>query len=92
MALALYSLIIGKPVRKRLAMTGELTLTGRVLAIGGVREKTLAARRVKVKELILPGDNRKDFDELPDYIREGLTVHFVSYFDDVLGLIYPRRR
>ena len=42
--------------------------------------------------LVLPSENRKDFDELPEYIREGLTVHFVSYFDDVLGLIYPRRR
>jgi len=51
-------------------MTGELTLTGKVLAIGWVREKTLAARRVRVKELILPSDNRKDFEELPEYIRE----------------------
>ena len=69
----------------------ELTLTDKVLAIGGVRQKTLASRRVGVKELILPSDNRKDFEELPDYIRKGLTVHFVSYFGDVLELIFPRR-
>jgi len=88
MALALYSLGTGKPIRKRVAMTGELTLTGKVLPIGGVREKTLAARRVRVKELILPSDNRKDFEDLPEHIREGLTVHFADYFGDVLELIY----
>ena len=89
MALALYSLGTGKPVRKRVAMTGELTLTGKVLPIGGVREKTLAARRVRVKELILPSDNRKDFEELPENVREGITAQFVDYFGDVLELIYP---
>jgi ATP-dependent Lon protease len=66
MALALYSLATNKAVRKGLAMTGELTLTGKVLPIGGVREKTIAARRVKVFELIFPAENKKDFDELPD--------------------------
>ena len=89
MALALYSLGMGKPVRKRVAMTGELTLTGKVLPIGGVREKTLAARRVRVRELIFPSDNRKDFEDLPEHIREGITAHFVDYFGDVLELIYP---
>ena len=74
MALALYSLVTSKPVRKGVAMTGELTLTGKVLPIGGVREKTIAARRVKIKELIFPKDNQKDFDELPHYIKEGITV------------------
>ena len=88
MALALYSLVAGRPVRTGVAMTGELTLTGKVLPIGGVREKTIAARRVKIKELIFPKDNRKDFDELPEYIKEGLTVHFVDYFSDLLAVIY----
>ncbi|MBC2855651.1 MAG: endopeptidase La [Cetobacterium sp.] len=86
MALALYSLAIDKPVRKELAMTGELTLTGKVLPIGGVREKTIAARRVGIKELIFPKDNKKDFDKLPDYIREGIKAHFVNYFEDVIDI------
>jgi ATP-dependent Lon protease len=90
MALALYSLAIGKPAKKGIAMTGELTLTGKVLPIGGVKEKTIAARRVGVKELILPIDNRKDFEELPDYIREGIKVHYADYFDDVLKVAYPK--
>ena len=88
MALALYSLIKGKPVKKGLAMTGELTLTGRVLPIGGVREKTIAARRVKVFELIFPADNKKDFNELPEYLKKGMTVHFVDSFEDILKVAY----
>jgi ATP-dependent Lon protease len=90
MALALYSLAGNRPVKKNLGMTGELTLTGRVLQIGGVREKTIAARRVKVFELIFPAENRKDFEELPDYIKEGVTAHFVSNFDEVLDIAWPR--
>lgn len=89
MALALYSLATDKPVRENLAMTGELTLTGKVLPIGGVREKTIAARRVGVDTLILPMDNKRDFEELPDYIKEGVNVHFANYFDDVLEVAYP---
>jgi ATP-dependent Lon protease len=89
MALALYSLAIGKPVKKGIAMTGELTLTGKVLPIGGVKEKTIAARRVGIKELILPIDNMKDFEELPEYIKEGIKVHYADYFYDVLKVAYP---
>ncbi len=89
MALALYSLAINKPVKKGIAMTGELTLTGKVLPIGGVKEKTIAARRVEIKELIFPIDNQRDFEDLPDYIREGITVHYADYFDDVLKVAYP---
>jgi ATP-dependent Lon protease len=88
MALSLYSLALNKPIKDGLAMTGELTLTGKVLPIGGVKEKTIAARRVGIQELILPIDNKKDFEELPDYIREGLTVHFADYFEDVLKVAY----
>ena len=90
MALALYSLATNKPVKAGLAMTGELTLTGKVLPIGGVKEKTIAARRVGIQELIFPIDNEKDFEELPDYIKEGLTVHFVDYFKDVLKVAYKK--
>jgi len=91
MALALYSLAMNKPVRQDLAMTGELTLTGKVLPIGGVREKTIAARRVGVYNLIFPKDNEKDFDELPDYLKKGIKPHFVDYFDDVLNVAYNRK-
>src|SRR5512135_3652706 len=66
MATALVSMLLKKPVVRKLAMTGELTLTGRVLPIGGVKEKTIAARRSGIKNLIFPEANRKDFEELPD--------------------------
>lgn len=88
MALALYSLATGEPIRQDIAMTGELTLTGKVLPIGGVKEKTIAARRVGIKEIILPKDNEKDFEELPDYIKEGIKVHYADFFDDVLTAAY----
>lgn len=88
MALALYSLGIQQPVRRDVAMTGELTLTGKVLAVGGIREKVIAARRAGIKDLILPKDNRNDFEDLPNHIREGLTVYYADYFDDVLRAAY----
>jgi ATP-dependent Lon protease len=91
MALAIHSLATGKPVRNDIAMTGELTLTGKVLPIGGVREKTIAARRVGVYKLIFPKDNKKDFDELPDYLRKGIKPHFVDYFDEVLDITYNNK-
>jgi ATP-dependent Lon protease len=84
MALALYSLATQQPIKDNLAMTGELTLTGKVLPIGGVKEKTIGARRVGITELIFPIDNQRDFEELPEHLKEGLTVHFADYFDDVL--------
>ncbi|TVR73791.1 MAG: endopeptidase La [Marinilabiliales bacterium] len=88
MALAIYSLAVGKGVRNGIGMTGELTLTGRVLPIGGVREKVIAARRVRVFELIFPAGNKKDFDELPGYLKEGIIPHFVHNFNDVLRIAY----
>jgi ATP-dependent Lon protease len=92
MALALNSLATGKAVRGDLAMTGELTLTGKVLPIGGVREKTIAARRVGVYELILPEDNRRDFDLLPAHLREGMTIRYADHFPDVLEYVYGKTR
>lgn len=89
MALALYSLATEKPIKAGIAMTGELTLTGKVLPIGGVKEKTIAARRVGINELIFPAENQRDFEDLPDYIREGITAHFADTFDDVLKVAYP---
>jgi ATP-dependent Lon protease len=76
MASALLSLARDQAPKKGVAMTGELTLTGQVLPIGGVREKVIAAKRQKIFELILPEANRGDFEELPDFLRVGLTVHF----------------
>jgi ATP-dependent Lon protease len=87
-ALAIYSLVTNKEIKKKLAMTGELTLTGKVLPIGGIREKVIAARRVGVFELIVPKDNKGDFDRLPDYIKEGITIHYANYFDDVIEAAY----
>ncbi len=88
MATALYSLVKNKPLKKRLAMTGEITITGKVLPIGGVKEKTLAAKRAKVKTVIFPLENQKDFDELPDHVKKGIEAHFVNYFDEVLEIVY----
>ncbi len=84
MATALLSMILNRPVRKHLAMTGELTLTGQVLPIGGVKEKVIAARRVGCKLLIFPEANRKDFEELPDYLKKGLTVNFAERYENVI--------
>lgn len=92
MSLALYSLATDQPVKDGIAMTGEITLTGKVLPIGGVKEKTIGARRVGITELIFPEDNRRDFEQLPDYIKEGITVHYADYFDDVLKVAFPSKR
>ncbi|MDO7902014.1 endopeptidase La [Pseudomonas sp. K1(2024)] len=88
MASALLSLARDQAPKKGVAMTGELTLTGQVLPIGGVREKVIAARRQKIHELILPEANRGDFEELPAYLREGLTVHFAKRFADVAKVLF----
>jgi len=88
MACALYSLALGKAIRKGFAMTGELTLTGRVMPIGGVKEKTIAAKRANIRNLVFPDRNRKDFEELPAHIRKGLKPHFVSTFADVVSTCF----
>lgn len=85
MTLAMVSLVKGKPVTRSVAMTGEITLTGKVLPIGGLKEKTIAARRVGVFRLIFPVDNRKDFESLPEAIRQGIQPVFADYFEDVLA-------
>ncbi|MBA3847076.1 MAG: endopeptidase La [Planctomycetes bacterium] len=89
-ATALMSLALGKPVKRKLGMTGELTLTGRVYPIGGVREKLVAAKRSNLRTVLLPRANERDYDELPDQVRSGFTVIFVDTLDDVVreaGLI-----
>ena len=89
MACALTSLIFDTPLKAGLAMTGELTLTGVVLPIGGVKEKTIAARRAKISELVFPADNQEDFEDLDDSVREGITAHFVKKLEDVLAIGFP---
>jgi ATP-dependent Lon protease len=92
MATALVSLARKQRIRRPLAMTGELTLTGQVLAVGGIREKVIAARRSRIMELILPRANKRDFDELPDYLREGITVHFARTFREVFECVFGEHR
>ena len=86
MALALVSLVCNRPIRKTLAMTGELSLTGLVMPIGGVKEKTIAAKRARIKDIIFPAENRKDFEELPPHVRKGIKPHFVHRFDEAANI------
>ena len=88
MASALLSLARNEAPKKGVAMTGELTLTGQVLAIGGVREKVIAARRQKIMELILPDANKGHYEELPDYLKKGLTIHFAKHYKDVAKVLF----
>ncbi|MDH3450906.1 MAG: endopeptidase La, partial [Gammaproteobacteria bacterium] len=88
MASALLSLARGRKPLRTLAMTGELTLTGLVLPVGGIQEKVVAAKRASLKELILPEANRGDFETLPAHLQAGLRVHFVSEFPDVVPLLF----
>ncbi|CAL1407674.1 unnamed protein product [Linum trigynum] len=88
MITSMLSLAMKKPVRKDLAMTGEVTLTGKILPIGGVKEKTIAARRSGVKTIIFPEANRRDFDELSPQVKEGLDVHFVDNYSQVYELAF----
>jgi ATP-dependent Lon protease len=88
MALALYSLAHGKKVRPGLAMTGELSLTGKVLPIGGLKEKVLAAKRAGIKHIIFPAQNQKDLKEVPEAHRKGLKFYPVKYFDEVLKVAF----
>jgi ATP-dependent Lon protease len=86
MATALYTLCRGRPIRLGFAMTGELDLRGEVLPVGGIREKVIAAKRAKVRQIILPKDNEADFERLPAHVKKGLTAHFVGSFDEVVAL------
>ena len=83
---ALVSALTKRPTRREVGMTGEVTLRGRVLEIGGVKEKVIAAHRAGLKELILPKDNKKDLVEVPDPVKKDLTFHFVSHMDEVLKI------
>ncbi|MCK4403763.1 MAG: endopeptidase La [candidate division Zixibacteria bacterium] len=92
MATAIASLLIEKPVKTKLAMTGELTLRGEILPIGGLKEKTLAAYRAGVETLILPKENQKDMVEIPDEIKRKIKFTFVETMDEVLKLALDKKR
>ncbi|XP_058138001.1 lon protease homolog, mitochondrial [Dasypus novemcinctus] len=86
---ALLSLALDRPVRQDLAMTGEVSLTGKILPVGGIKEKTIAAKRAGVTCIILPAENRKDFHDLAAFISEGLEVHFVEHYREVFAIAFP---
>lgn len=86
MATALYSLLTGRIANQRLAMTGELSLIGKVLPVGGIKEKILAAKRAGITEIILPKHNQKDVSEVPDYALRGMKIHYVDQVDQVFEL------
>jgi ATP-dependent Lon protease len=87
MLTALASALTGRPVRDGIAMTGEITLRGAVLPVGGIKEKVLAARAAGISEVYLPERNRKDVEEIDEVLRQPLTFHFVAQVDDVLGAV-----
>lgn len=88
MTTALISLARKQRIKLRMAMTGEITLTGQVLAVGGIREKIIAARRSKINTLILPAANRRDYDELADHLKQDLVVHFAEHYQDVFDVVF----
>ncbi|MER3478793.1 MAG: endopeptidase La, partial [Leptolyngbya sp. ERB_1_2] len=93
MATALVSVLSGRPVRKEIAMTGEITLRGNVLPIGGVKEKLLAARRAKIKSVILPARNRRDAEDLPVEMLQNLNFIFVEHVSEVFdAALRPAQR
>jgi ATP-dependent Lon protease len=89
MATALISLLREKIITDKLVMTGELSLTGQVLPIGGLKEKTVAARRNKARHIIFPKQNERDLDEIPDHVKKGIEFHPVTSYEEVLSLALP---
>lgn len=89
---ALVSLLTDTPVRPDIAMTGEITLRGKVTAIGGVKEKTIGAMRSGIRNIILPEENRKDVDDIPEEVRDRVTFHFVSTVKEVLDLVLEKKK
>jgi ATP-dependent Lon protease len=92
MATSLISALTGKPVADNLAMTGELTLRGKVLQIGGVKEKVLAAHRAGITRVLLPHDNRKDLPDVPDHVVKLMEINFVKTMDEVLAYVFPEEK
>ncbi len=92
MATAMLSAITEIPVRADLAMTGEITLRGRVLPIGGLKEKLLAAKTAGIGTVLVPKENRKDVEEISKEITDGLIIHYVESMDEVIRLSFAQRQ
>ena len=88
MVTAMISLATKKPILSDIAMTGEISLTGKVMAVGGIKEKTMAARRAGIKTIVLPEDCRRDWDELPQYLKDGLDIQFASDYKTVYDVAF----
>ena len=86
LAAAIASALTRRAIRKDIAMTGEITLRGRVLPVGGIKEKVLAARRAGINEVILPAENDKDLEDLSESVRDAMKFHLVTHMDEVLAL------
>ncbi|XP_077332404.1 lon protease homolog, mitochondrial [Lithobates pipiens] len=86
---AFLSLALGHPARQNVAMTGEVSLTGKILPVGGIKEKTIAAKRAGVTCIILPSENKKDYYDLAEFITEGLEVHFVEHYKEIYDIVFP---
>ncbi|WP_300330362.1 endopeptidase La [Fusobacterium sp.] len=87
---AILSVLTGREIRQDIAMTGEITITGEVLAIGGVKEKVIGAYRAGIREVILPEDNRVDTDEIPAEVKKDITIHYAKTYDDVEKLVFKK--
>lgn len=92
MATALVSLLTERSVKPNLAMTGEITLRGKVMPVGGIKEKVIAARRAGIREVILPEQNRKDLEEVPEHVQKNLKFHFVTNIEQVMSLAFNSPR
>jgi ATP-dependent Lon protease len=92
MAASIYSLVTGVKPRSGVAMTGELTLSGKVYPVGGIKEKIIAAKRSNIKEIIIPSENKRDLNEIPAEIRRGLKFHTVSRMDEVISLVFGKSK
>jgi Lon-like ATP-dependent protease len=82
------SLALDKPIRNDLAMTGEISLTGKVLPVGGIKEKTMAARRARIKCIVFPSGNKRDIDEMPAYLKENLDFYFADDYSTVFEVAF----
>ncbi len=91
MASSLYSMATDRKIKPGLAMTGELTLTGRVFPVGGIKEKIIAAKKAHLKEIILPRENSKDLDDIPPYIKKGLNFHLVDQVEEVINIAFTKK-
>jgi len=90
MTTSLLSLALGRAPLPDVAMTGEITLLGKVLRIGGVKEKVIAAKRSGIKTILIPAGNKADWDELEAHIKEGIQVHLIDSYKDIFPLVFPK--